>query len=228
MTFLGKAKRAIRRGIDAALNRTPMCRHDVLTSLSIASGLGDSVWVLHGLARSLRPEVCVEIGSARGKSTCFVGFALSENGSGKLYAIDPHCQTDWNDIDAVDSFDILHRNLAACGVSDFVEVLRDRSDVVAASWTRKIDILFIDGDHSYEGVKRDWELFVPFVKPYGLVIFHDTIWDLRPNETGDRPEIGVPRFVDDLRKAGYPVLTMEKDFGVSIVQPTIGGQPLSR
>ncbi len=36
-----------------------------------------------------------------------------------------------------------------------------------------IDFLFIDGDHTYEGVKRDWEMYSPLVRPGGLVAFHD-------------------------------------------------------
>ncbi len=48
------------------------------------SGLGDSGWLLYGLARSMKPQVCVEIGSARGKSACAVGLALLRNGGGKL------------------------------------------------------------------------------------------------------------------------------------------------
>jgi cephalosporin hydroxylase len=39
---------------------------------------------------------------------------------------------------------------------------------------REIDFLFIDGDHSYEGVKRDFELYSPFVSPHGIIAFHDT------------------------------------------------------
>lgn len=38
-----------------------------------------------------------------------------------------------------------------------------------------IDFLFIDGDHSYEGVRADWELYSPLVRPGGLVAFHD-VW----------------------------------------------------
>ncbi len=38
---------------------------------------------------------------------------------------------------------------------------------------RKIDILFIDGDHTYNGVKKDFEMYSPLVKKNGLVAFHD-------------------------------------------------------
>jgi hypothetical protein len=36
-----------------------------------------------------------------------------------------------------------------------------------------VDLLFIDGDHTYEGVKADYELYSPLVRPGGLVAFHD-------------------------------------------------------
>ena len=38
----------------------------------------------------------------------------------------------------------------------------------------KIDVLFIDGDHSYEGVKQDFELYSNIVNPKGIIILHDT------------------------------------------------------
>lgn len=37
----------------------------------------------------------------------------------------------------------------------------------------KINFLFIDGDHTYEGVKRDFELYSPLVENGGIVAFHD-------------------------------------------------------
>jgi hypothetical protein len=41
----------------------------------------------------------------------------------------------------------------------------------------KIDILFIDGDHSYEGVKKDFELYSKILSDNGLIIIHDTDGD---------------------------------------------------
>jgi len=36
-----------------------------------------------------------------------------------------------------------------------------------------IDVLFIDGDHTYDGVRIDYELYSPLVRPGGIVAFHD-------------------------------------------------------
>lgn len=36
-----------------------------------------------------------------------------------------------------------------------------------------IDFLFIDGDHTYEGVKQDFEMYGQFVKKGGVIAFHD-------------------------------------------------------
>ncbi|MCL5876647.1 MAG: class I SAM-dependent methyltransferase [Candidatus Bathyarchaeota archaeon] len=37
----------------------------------------------------------------------------------------------------------------------------------------KIDFLFIDGDHTYDGVKKDFEIYSPLVKEGGIIAFHD-------------------------------------------------------
>src|SRR5262249_46382420 len=107
-------------------------------------------------------------------------------------------------------------------------IVRETSDGAARRWSLPIDLLFIDGDHSYEGVKHDWEAFSPFVQPFGLVIFHDTLWDLRPDPELYRDDMGVPRFVEELRAQGYPVITSERDFGVSLIQPVRSGVALRR
>ena len=39
-----------------------------------------------------------------------------------------------------------------------------------------IDVLIIDGDHSYEGVKKDFEMYSPLVNQDGLIFFHDIVF----------------------------------------------------
>jgi predicted O-methyltransferase YrrM len=57
-----------------------------------------------------------------------------------------------------------------------------------------LDLLFVDGSHRYEHVKRDFELYSPLVRRGGLVAFHD-VW---PGEFAG----GSPRFWREIRE-GY-------------------------
>jgi predicted O-methyltransferase YrrM len=79
-----------------------------------------------------------------------------------------------------------------------VELVRD------ALGGRAVDFLFIDGDHRYEGVSQDFELYTPLVSPDGLIGFHDIV-------PGDPEKVGgVPRFWGEL-KAGRPVEEIVRD-----------------
>jgi predicted O-methyltransferase YrrM len=60
----------------------------------------------------------------------------------------------------------------------------------------QLDFLFLDGDHSYEGVKKDFELYSPLVRAGGMIGFHDIV--LSP----DHPDIQVYRFWNEI-KGGY-------------------------
>ncbi len=40
---------------------------------------------------------------------------------------------------------------------------------------KELDFLFIDGDHTYEGVKKDFEMYSPLVRKGGLIAFHDIV-----------------------------------------------------
>jgi predicted O-methyltransferase YrrM len=61
---------------------------------------------------------------------------------------------------------------------------------------RELDFLFIDGDHSYEGVSRDWEMYSPLVRSGGHVAFHDIV-------PGPLDRVGgVPRFWREVKGQG--------------------------
>ena len=47
---------------------------------------------------------------------------------------------------------------------------------VFAKESKKIDLLFIDGDHSFEACYKDWKLYSPYLAQNAIVVFHDTGW----------------------------------------------------
>jgi len=79
---------------------------------------------------------------------------------------------------------------------------------------RPIDFLFVDGDHSYEGVRRDYEDYGPLVRPGGLIAFHDVARH-PAGEGGD-----VWRFWEELRAMGGTQERVEdyaKGYGIGVV-----------
>jgi predicted O-methyltransferase YrrM len=72
---------------------------------------------------------------------------------------------------------------------------RETFDTVKRSLlNEKLDFLFIDGDHSYKGVKRDFELYLPLVREGGIIAFHDIL----PRE--ECPEIQVYKFWQEIKR----------------------------
>ncbi|MBW3671265.1 MAG: class I SAM-dependent methyltransferase, partial [Acidobacteria bacterium] len=67
-------------------------------------------------------------------------------------------------------------------------------------WNAPIDLLFIDGDHSTKGCRRDWDLFHPHVTAGGRVAFHDA----RLDQPDGRGLAGPTEVVDTLFRAGPP------------------------
>ena len=61
----------------------------------------------------------------------------------------------------------------------------------------RLDFLFIDGDHSYAGVRADFELYGPLVQPGGLIALHD-IWPASRSGGTCPPNDGVVDFWREL------------------------------
>ncbi len=172
----------------------------------------------------------MEIGSACGYSTCLIGLALKQNLRGRLWAVDPHEPTLWNDDrpgNTFNSYDALRGNLRRAGVVDYVEIVRKRTADAAEELPATINFAFIDGDHSYEGVQQDWEILRPRMAEFGVIVFHDTMWDRHATDPyylkWRREGMGVPQFMEQLRLEGYPVVTIDQDWGLTLVQPSKRG-----
>lgn len=59
----------------------------------------------------------------------------------------------------------------------------------ASFYPRKPNMVFIDGDHSYEGCKGDIEAWLPLIVPGGILAVHDFLkGDLQPDPDGPHPK----------------------------------------
>jgi hypothetical protein len=78
----------------------------------------------------------------------------------------------------------------------------------------KLDFLFIDGDHSYQGVKLDWEDYRGFVRPGGYVAFHD----IKDTEHHRRVGCDVARFWAELPGAKREFCTDMHWGGIGLIR----------
>jgi tetratricopeptide (TPR) repeat protein len=132
----------------------------------------------------------VEIGNYCGRSTVAFAGALRALGQppGRLVAIDPH--EGFAAGKHRDTLPILAGNLRREGLEPWVRVIKGRSEDVP--WEGPIAMIFVDGDHEYEGVAADYRRYQGHIIPGGYLLFHDY----------SRFEPGVRRLVDEVLAAG--------------------------
>jgi predicted O-methyltransferase YrrM len=111
----------------------------------------------------------VEIGVFEGVNT--VTIASSINDSGKLYAIDPFFK---GRLGICYYEKIAKMNLKRNKVFSKVQVLPMFSQDAVDKVPVAPDFIFIDGDHSVEGITRDWHDWSARLKPGGIIALHDT------------------------------------------------------
>lgn len=93
-----------------------------------------------------------------------------------------------------------------------VTYIIDDSANYGERWTENIDLLIVDGDHSYEGVKRDLEAWLSHMNKGGIVFLHD--YDATDTEFADMERYpGVKQAVDEcqfkwreVRKVGTAIV----------------------
>jgi predicted O-methyltransferase YrrM len=114
--------------------------------------------------------LALEVGSYKGKSTAHLASGLQP--TARLACVDTW-RNDAMPYDAVS--DVLPEFLRNVDVyRNVIETHRGFSAEVASNWSLPLDLLFIDGDHSYEGCSSDLSAWLKFVRPSGWVVFHDS------------------------------------------------------
>lgn len=112
---------------------------------------------------------CLEIGVYEGVNTALIAASMLPDG--KLYAIDPFFKGTlgicYHEI-------VAKTSLRRKGLLEKVEFIPKLSFEAGNDVPDDLDFIFVDGDHSLEGIRKDWEIFSRKLKPEGFILLHDT------------------------------------------------------
>ena len=173
-----------------------------------------STWVDHlafayDLVGALRPGTLVELGTQTGVSYfCFCQSVVEHGLPTRCFAIDTwrgdahtsaYDETIWEEVRkhnaGYEGFSTLKRMLFEEALGDFE--------------SESIDLLHIDGYHTYEAVRGDFERWFPKVRPGGIVLFHDIAARIS--------DFGAWRFWDELTKA-HETFWFKHGFGLGVLR----------
>jgi len=154
----------------------------------------EEVMLLYDLAREVRSGCIVEVGAYRGRSTVALGRGSLDGHRAPVFSIEPHQAFTgvlggrFGPADA----GAFHRAMLETGCYHVVRLVSLSSEQVTPGWHQQVALLWIDGDHRYEGVRRDFDSWRPYLIPGATIVFDDA----------SDPAIGPYRLIVELLAAG--------------------------
>lgn len=154
----------------------------------------DEASLLYHLARQVKTGSIVEVGSYHGRSTVALALGAQSGGNRPVYAIEPHEEFvgmlggQFGPEDRAGFYQSMLNS--ACYKN--VRLVNLSSEVVTPGWKNPVSLLWLDGDHTYEGVKRDFDCWRKHLSASAFIAFDDT--------TDQR--LGPFRLVNELLNSG--------------------------
>ncbi|MDP4099341.1 class I SAM-dependent methyltransferase [Paenibacillus sp. P96] len=175
-----------------------------------------SAWAGHrqfayDLVRFLKPKIIVELGTHWGASFFSFCQAIKDEGyEAQCYGVDT-----WQGDGHSGSYDstvyeTIQRAVSQLYQKEAVPVRSLFDDALDRFADESIDLLHIDGFHSYEAVSHDYETWLPKVADNGIVLFHD----ISARYYG----FGVYKLWEELKER-YPSAEFEHSSGLGILMP---------
>ncbi|HYC35173.1 MAG TPA: class I SAM-dependent methyltransferase [Usitatibacter sp.] len=163
----------------------------------------------------LKPRVTVELGTYSGSSFAAFCQAVEASGGGHCYGVDL-----WEGDIHMGRFDETLFNeindyLAGEHPGTATLVRKDFNEAVSQFADGSIDLLHIDGTHTYEAVGNDFRTWLPKMSDRSVVMFHDinvTVQNAGPAAL----KFGVRKLFDEV-KGAYPHFEFAHCYGLGVL-----------
>lgn len=177
---------------------------------------GSSAWLGHipfaaWIIQETRPKVLVELGAHCGHSYFAFCDAIQEfRTETRSWAVDTWCGDPHSGAYTAEVYnDVREHNQKYYG--DFSELLRMTFDEAAREFhNASIDVLHIDGFHTYEAARHDFDVWLPKVRKGGIVILHDICVRER--------DFGVWKLWDEIKAQYQDYVEFSHSYGLGVVQ----------
>lgn len=179
-----------------------------------------STWIDHlafayDIVEALRPRMLVELGTHNGLSYFAFCQSLIENQiDGLAYAIDSWEGEQHSGLHDSSVYDDVMTHNREYYRSFSYPIKAFFNDALGRFEDNSIELLHIDGLHTYEAVKEDFDSWFPKVAPGGVILFHDIAARIK--------DFGVCKFWDEISQQ-YPSFSFNHGFGLGVLRKP-GGQ----
>lgn len=178
--------------------------------------------IVHDLILQHKPANVVEIGCFIGISSVWIGSALKKLGRGHLYSVDlffskfPDPPSHWGFLEVPLAY--AQKKIKKAKLTNYVDPIQTKSAAFAKQFNKradqKIDLLFIDGDHTVGGCVDDFLSFYPLVREGGKILLHD----IYPEKCGwAGPRYLLDQLAGDASSFKINEIETEPNYGIALI-----------
>lgn len=182
-----------------------------LTERSDTYGWLGHTYLAYDLIANIKPTVVVELGTHWGVSFfSFCQAAKDVSLKTELTAVDTWKGEDQAGFYSETVYKTVHEITQKYFPQVKIKLLRKTFDEALAKFEDgSVDLLHIDGLHTYEAVKHDFDSWLPKLSNTAVVLFHDT--------AEHQPGFGVDRFWKELKKKYPQTLELRHSHGLGVL-----------
>jgi predicted O-methyltransferase YrrM len=175
---------------------------------------------LREIALNAKARNCAEIGCFIGVSSLWLGSAIRDNGGGKLVSIDlfdPKYPIPAHYSYLEDPLGVATRAARESGLAEIIEFRKSESARYAKklSGSPPLDLVFIDGDHTFLGIARDFVAYFPLLRQGGIAVLHDT----NPKHCRwHGPRKFIDRYLSSSQSVSVEEIQTVPNYGIAIIK----------